>query len=419
MTFSKTMDLMDYTILDSQIRAFDIGRSHYTGQLEDETIAWGTAIALHATQKLCQTALVIGKDGHILASLLNTLGIQVEYQENYQMLPGAHMYDAIYLMSVLDSVDVPDEWWSYALNNARKLVVAIVDFTNDGAKIRPEHKRTYTAPELRKLHDKAVIRGWYSYHRLEWEDACPIVDGSFTRASLCVEKYTPVPRYDITFFSIMRQAEDYVERYEQQITDALRLFRRGRCVVVEGDSTDSTKQKLGEMREHLFALGHDMEIVPFDTAQPMIGSIDNAGRWKNLERCWNESIWHYKPTEYAVCIESDLIWDVASLEMCLKNVNAGVADVMYPALLTYSKLNWFHDINGFVAKQNGENFTNEPPFVPAGIENNRFIPLLTGGGMIVFKGDLMRYAIWKNKCRLHFPESVKLMADMHTRIFHP
>lgn len=224
--------------------------------------------------------------------------------------------------------------------------------------------------------------------------------------------------YDITFASILRNATPYLERYMALLHGALDHFRRGRIVWVEGDSDDGTYQRLQELSGEFTRQNHEVTLIKLDHGGPKYGSVDETDRWWRLEMVWNRALAAIQDTEWAVLVESDLVWDYDTLAECMQHVESGVADVVYPMLYSASIPMHFHDSNGF-RLLDGTRFTNRPPFVPGGWRGERFVPIQTGGGLIVTRGSTLDGATWRDKCRLHFREGIKLVADTQLGIYHP
>jgi len=425
MTYSTCLNFSDYPVLADEIANFDTVRELLEVGLDTEHRAWESALALRAVQERgCETVLVLGGHQTVLPAIFRDRGLTVTYLSSVVEMSALHFtmkYDAIVALSVLEHVDDPNTLYNHLLDQANKVVVITTDCSANGQVYTVDQKRTYTPPMLWQLFMIAEYKGWRTFHRPYWGNIEPLVEGAYSLASLCLYKPQETLRpYDLTLCSIMRNSMPYLPRYQRQVHQVLEQFNHVHLIVVEGDSTDQTRATLEKWRDELTMTGHTLDVIRYDTGAPMIGSVDHSGRWINLERCWNEALWHVEPLSgWVVCVESDLIWDWAALRTCMDTIENLTADVVCPLLMSFSKEGWFHDINGFVDKVTGENFTNEYPWAPAWDGLKRYIPLVTGGGMLVCHAEALSGAEWHNKCRLHFRTGLRMVADMHTRIYHP
>lgn len=436
--YSKSLDLEDYTVLAPEIGVFDAARLSFPHRLDHEHRAWEYAMALKAlTSTGCKTVLDIGGGGCLLAPMLAGLGFDVTVVDpdaealakttelNIKTIGADFLdaafedksFDAVVAISVIEHVPAFIKFIDKMQRVALKLVVLTTDFSYTGETFVPHHLRTYTPDMLKSLATLNPL--WRSPHRPRYDSPFRAVGGDYSFASLVLTP-APVPQQTpdfITFVSICRDSESYLDRYAMQVNQALaNLPLSGkRILVVEGDSKDKTPEKLGEIGAHLY--GARMSVVKFDMGTPLYGSADIAERWVNLEACWNEAMYHIGESEWVVCVESDLIWDFAALTACMQAVSDGVADVIYPALLTFGRDGHWHDINGF--EIDGLRFKNEYPYHPIWDGSQRYLSVQTGGGMIVGKGASFKQAVWRDKCRLHFPDGVRRSVDMLTRIYHP
>lgn len=218
----------------------------------------------------------------------------------------------------------------------------------------------------------------------------------------------------LTILSIMRNSKGYLDRYFQQIASLTKQFSMVQIIIVEGDSDDGTKQQLQNVA--LNSEFWQLSVITLDMHTPHYGSISHPDRWHNLETCWNKCMDVLKLlpiTDYVACIESDLIWTPGVLLECVDNLTLGY-DVLCPMLFGQGV---FHDTNGFRLKT-GERFRNHPPIIP-NWNHQRFVELATGGGMLVMRYATALKGVWRDECRLHFPDEIKLATDTELRIYHP
>lgn len=222
--------------------------------------------------------------------------------------------------------------------------------------------------------------------------------------------------YDITFLSILRDSTPYLARYGDQLASALVHFERGHVIWVEGDSTDDTQARLRALGE---ALPADVTLVECTTHGPHWPSSDHPARWRQLETVWNTALSQLQSTRWAVCVESDLIWDWPTLQALLEHLEADRADVVCPLLLrdTPQTRLYFYDTNAFC--KDGQHFNNYPPYHPALSCGDTLVTLDTGGGMLVTRGTWLTLARWRNRCVLHFPVQARIALDTTRCIYHP
>lgn len=209
----------------------------------------------------------------------------------------------------------------------------------------------------------------------------------------------------------------YLPRYFEQMLKTSERFEKMRVVVLEGDSTDQTRELLELAREQ--APTHptapfQLDVVRYDTGGPYWPSVDHEDRWRQLATCWNRCLAELQPTQYAVCVESDLVWDVETLSRLLELI--GEWHVVYP-LLWSTQDDVLYDIWGF--RKNGLRFSPSPPHHPEW-DGSPVFQVDTGGGMIVTTGDVMAKARWADEmCILKFPPEYWLGAVMRERVYHP
>src|SRR5258708_3181309 len=160
--------------------------------------------------------------------------------------------------------------------------------------------------------------------------------------------------YDLTVLSILRDSTPYLDRYAAQLRAAARRFEHVHAIWVEGDSRDDTQARLRALVDELPI---DVTLVECKTGGPYWPSIDHPQRWRQLEVVWNTALAYLEPTTYAVCVESDLIWDVDTLLACIEQLGEG--DAVAPLLL---KGDIFYDTHGF--SRHSQPFSNRAPYIP-------------------------------------------------------
>lgn len=216
--------------------------------------------------------------------------------------------------------------------------------------------------------------------------------------------------YHLSIFSIIRNGAHYVDRYFEQVNAVTNYFKAVHVTLVTGDNHDDTQERLEAWLQRTRA---QVKIYRHDTGAPT--SYETmADRWQQLEHNWNLCLDDLATTQYAVCVESDLIWQPDVLLACVAALDT--YDVVSPMLYAVGE-NRFYDINGF-RLPDGRHFNPTDPIIPDW-NGGRYVPLQTGGGMVVTRGDTLKYASWKNECRLHFMYGTRWVADTQLRIDHP
>jgi hypothetical protein len=112
--------------------------------------------------------------------------------------------------------------------------------------------------------------------------------------------------YHLSIFSIIRNGAHYVDRYFEQINAACQHFEPLALTLVIGDNHDDTQARLEAWLQRTPA---QVKIYRHDTGAPVSYPTMSA-RWQQLERNWNLALDYLATTEYAACIEADLIWNV-------------------------------------------------------------------------------------------------------------
>lgn len=226
--------------------------------------------------------------------------------------------------------------------------------------------------------------------------------------------------HDLTILSIFRNSTAYLDRYAWQVQSICEQFDGTvHFCWLEGDSDDrETYLELQQLeRDIAYYWGATVTMTTYDHGGPMYPSIDHPDRWRQLSGVWNCNLLRLGPTRYAVCVESDLIWQPSDMLTMLDHIQSGICDVAYP-LLMLRDTNQFYDTHAYKAPD-GTGWSAWPPYAP-GWDGTRFVPVSQAGGMVVARGDVMQAARWgDDDCVLHFPEGTRCMVDMHTWIRHP
>lgn len=226
--------------------------------------------------------------------------------------------------------------------------------------------------------------------------------------------------YDLTIFSLMRDSLGYFNRYIEQVNAAFDHFKHCRLVICEGDSIDGTKERLAQIASDGDGEVHaDVTVITMDQGNLPLGNADHPGRWHFLEHAWNTNLSQLEPTKYAVCVESDLIWDWPILKKMIDHLEAGRGDVMLPMLMRDTPITgkYFYDCNAY--RLHHIHFGNYKPYHPDWKDGESFMQLDTGGGLLVMRGETLSKAVWKHNCVLHYRPGTKVTVDTTAEIYHP
>jgi hypothetical protein len=227
--------------------------------------------------------------------------------------------------------------------------------------------------------------------------------------------------YNLSILSIFRNSSDYLQNYINNVKKAF-AHNGGKChaIWLEGDSADTTLQMLEAAKKEMENENITVTLVKYDLGLPHSGG-DHPERWFRLGNCWNRCLDELKPSDYTVCVESDLMWQPSIIAKLCREVNEQ-RNVVFPMLMRHYPFdNQFHDTHGFT--RNGSNFTNGLPFwrVAQGMsEDENWLEITTGGGMIVSKYDYQKLGKFGlHDCIMHYPENVKLFMSKNLKIYHP
>lgn len=192
---------------------------------------------------------------------------------------------------------------------------------------------------------------------------------------------------NITLCSSFRTSCDYLRRYYQQ-AKALRhrLQTRGdtlRFVWGEGDSRDGTLTLLRLMATEL----GDARIVDCEHGGAAWGSVVNAARFKQLAYVASR-VWAAIPadSDVMVWVESDLIWDAATMTSLIGQVAQYGA--ISPMVLLERK-GWpkgsFYDT--FCFRLDGQHFEHHPPY-HTGYNPDQPFRVDSAGSCMAMRGDI-------------------------------
>lgn len=197
---------------------------------------------------------------------------------------------------------------------------------------------------------------------------------------------------NIAIASIFRNSAAYVARYANQVA-ALRdaLAAEGhtlRVVAAEGDSVDWTPHLLVEL------LGQfEHTILTRAHGGPSFGSVDVTQRWRQIAWVCNELLDELAAgdDDLVIYVESDLIWQPATMLRLLGHVAGARTDVACPLSLSVGT-SLFYDTWGH--RSLGRCFEPHAPYHPMLAEPSPtgLYPLESAGSCLVMLGEVARAA---------------------------
>lgn len=224
---------------------------------------------------------------------------------------------------------------------------------------------------------------------------------------------------NVTLCSAFRNATPYLPRYLDQCyqLDAL-LYTQGhslRFVWGEGDSTDATLKTL----ESFIGL-FKATIVDCTHGGQVYGSIESWLRFKQLSHVGNV-IWAAIPkdTDAVIYVESDLIWEPATLVKLLEVLT--VYPAVVPMIMDSPPADTFYDVWAY--RRNGVRFTKRFPF-HADFWPHSGMQLDSAGSCMALRWKLAQGLSFPEDCfvgfcRLLYEQGGELWLDPSLVCFHP
>jgi len=202
----------------------------------------------------------------------------------------------------------------------------------------------------------------------------------------------------ICLCSSFRNSSAYIDRYTDQVIALHKALKRSRhelsVVWGEGDSTDDTRTLLEAAYRAVAISGMgEGAIVDCTHGGKEFGSVVNEKRFKQLAYVCNK-IWKAIPadSDAVVFVESDLIWDAATMTALIKRLKE------YPAVVPMVLLDRegfsdqaFYDVYAY--RINGEHFTQAPPYHPHYTPEKPF-RVDSAGSCMALGGALARQLKW-------------------------
>lgn len=226
---------------------------------------------------------------------------------------------------------------------------------------------------------------------------------------------------NVTLCSAFRNATPYLNRYLWQVDGLYEVLEvqghQLRFVWGEGDSTDTTLESLRFKQEHV---SWPITIVDCTHGGPIYGSIESWQRFKQLSHVGNV-IWAAIPkdTDAVLYVESDLIWEPATLVKLLD------ALVIYPAVapmvMDSPPAGTFYDVWGF---RRGEmRFTKRWPH-HVDLVDDTPLQLDSAGSCMALRWKLAQWLSFPEDCfvgfcRLLYEQGGELWLDPTLTVHHP
>lgn len=213
----------------------------------------------------------------------------------------------------------------------------------------------------------------------------------------------------ITLCSIFRNSESYVDRYFDQIKE-LRQEVDVRLVLADGDCEDLTGMLIRgrlEKGDTVTTINHN---------GPVFGSIDHPQRWDQIGHVVRGVLKRVgDPGDAFVWVESDLLWDAATMTDLL---HAAMSAGMCVAPMCFAKPDPTRLYDTWGARQNGKMFLSHPPYFPEGPPATRYVPIDSCGSCFVVPGehfDVLGFwnGIWP------FTADNRLFMDSESAVYHP
>ena len=192
---------------------------------------------------------------------------------------------------------------------------------------------------------------------------------------------------NILFGSIVRNGENYIQRYYDQVS-AIKNHHVA-IALTEGDSTDNTYSCILNKATNS---GIATNLFKFDHKGNVYGSVDVAERWQNIAKTWNYMLDNIQILldnyDYFCYMEDDLIWDSETIEQLIWDCD------YFDAVAPMSMLGGiFYDTWGHRAF--GENFTNTYPYHSHFNKYQKYMPITSAGSCIMMQSKVAKV------CRLN------------------
>jgi hypothetical protein len=190
-------------------------------------------------------------------------------------------------------------------------------------------------------------------------------------------------RVKVVVGSAFRNSEGRVDRYFEQVAAFARYGKEHafdvRVAAIEGDSTDGTRARLQQPRDL------DVDVVIHEHGGPVYGSTEDPARMAQLTGVGNAIFNSVRESDdVLVYVESDLMWDAATIHSLMLSVICGACDVVAPLVFAGPH---FYDIYAF--RKNGVRFS---PFYPyhADLNGEQLVDVDSAGSCLVMSAQVAR-----------------------------
>lgn len=213
----------------------------------------------------------------------------------------------------------------------------------------------------------------------------------------------------IALCSLMRNSDEYINRYFEQTAALTDVIPDLRVVVGHGDHTDNTPASL-----NLYEKAGRVELVDCTHGGVEFGSVDNPQRWDLIAGCVRKVIQAVgdDPGTHLIWVESDLIWTTEDMLQLLSDAQVSSACPMVMANFT----DRFYDTWGY--RVDGAMFLGQPPYWPASaqVEGNMVRVDSCGSCFVTPRSEYPAIQSWSG----HWPyRPANLWMDTRVRINHP
>lgn len=192
--------------------------------------------------------------------------------------------------------------------------------------------------------------------------------------------------------SMFRNSAGYIDRYFSQLRSLQSLTPREVVpILVEGDSTDDTKDRL----IHELADWPTGALSHLNHGGPSWQSVDDPARWEALAQVGNDALHHARmfagPHDQMVWVESDLVWQADTILNLtvygLTNDRHAVAAMS----LHGRQPSIFYDTWGHVGRD-GHPFSHRPPYHPDLLAASRYVPISSAGSCFALDYQALKIA---------------------------
>lgn len=236
-----------------------------------------------------------------------------------------------------------------------------------------------------------------------------------------------MPKYAIC--SLFGNAVGYIDRYFEQIEGLREQLRQSEprsslsLILGYGDDIDHT----GELLAVYSSESIGARLIDVSHGGRIIGSFENEERFRQLAKAGNRVLAEIpEDADIAVWLESDLIWNPATMMMLLDRLNhlpAVAPRILHfdnPRLYPGKGPFWY---DTFAFRRNGKRFANLPPY-HADIAND-LLQVDSAGSCLAMRGALARMVrlteedVIYGLCKQIYALGGTIWLDPSLTIYHP